>query len=380
MYHRFETPLTLGVLGGGQLGRMMLPALHQYDLHVRVMDDHGAPMQAHTPGFCVGDITHYEDVLAFGQECDLVTIEIEKINLKALHALQEMGKLVRPGLKVLEIAQDKGLQKQFFSGHGYPTSPFIWIDAPSRIGVDQLPGVQKLRRGGYDGRGVKMLKTMADVDEAFSGPSILEELVPVQKELSIVVARNGHGDVVTYPLVEMVFNPERNLLDYLLAPAQIRPDIAEDADALARQMADDLELEGLVAIELFLDTQDRILVNEIAPRLHNSGHHTIEAAVTSQFEQHVRAILNLPLGGTRLHQAAAMANLLGHPEKSGTPRYSGFPEALALEDVHIHLYGKPESRPGRKMGHLTAMGSSVDEARRKILEARKAFKIEIDEP
>lgn len=362
VYHRFETPVTLGIVGGGQLGRMLLPACYQWDVRPRVLDHEGAPAQALTPQFTPGDLTRYEDVLAFGRACEVITIEIEKANLEALAELEGYGKLVRPSVHVLEIARDKGRQKQFFQANGFPTAAFRMVEDPETLTAADLPLVQKSRTGGYDGRGVQVLEQAADLAGRLSGPSVLEERVAIKHEISVVVARNAHGDVAAYPPVEMVFDPAYNLLDVLLAPARIDNHTAAKATALAEQMAEALELQGLMAVEFFVDRQERLLVNEIAPRLHNSGHHTLEASATSQFEQHLRAVLNLPLGETRLHHAGAMVNLLGHPERSGPPHYRGLPEALAHPNVHVHLYGKQTSRPGRKMGHFTVLDHDLEKA------------------
>ena len=353
----FGPALRLGVLGGGQLGRMMIQAAANLDLRVEVMDPSAdAPCRHLTHRFVQGDLQDADAVFSFGRDLDIITIEIEHVSVDGLRRLRDHGVRVLPDPDHLAIIQDKGLQKQFFAENGIPSSDFQLIDDASGAEAYGFPVVQKLRTGGYDGKGVKILKTAAD--ERFDGPCVLEKAVAIDKELSVIVARNPSGEVATFPVVEAVFDPVANLVDYLVAPAAVTDAQAADAQALAVRVAEAMDFRGLLAVELFL-VQDsgQILVNEIAPRTHNSGHHTIEANRTSQFEQHLRAILDLPLGDTSpVHPVGAMVNLVGAPDAHGTPVYTGLATALATPGIHPHIYGKSTVKPFRKMGHVTITG------------------------
>ncbi len=286
----FGPSLRLGVLGGGQLGRMMIQSAVDFDVRVEVMDPSAdAPCRHLTPRFMQGDLQNAQDVIAFGSELDVITIEIEHVSIDGLRELESKGVRVIPKPDHLAIIQDKGKQKAFFTENNIPTSSFQLIGGASEAKKMGLPIVQKMRTGGYDGKGVVVLKTEADLAKAFDVPSVLEHAVDIEKELSVIVARNSRGEIECFPVVEAVFDPEANLVDYLIAPAAISPKQAKDAEALARRIAEAMNFEGLLAVELFLDRAGNLLVNELAPRTHNSGHHTIEANRTSQFEQHLRA-------------------------------------------------------------------------------------------
>ena len=378
---------TIGILGGGQLGLMLLQAAIDWNLNIHILDpDPQAPCRHLCAQFTVGSLTDYETVWQFGQTVDVVTIEIERVNIEALEALEQAGKEVFPQPSVIKIIQDKRLQKQFYRDHNLPTSDFILTDTRADVAnffarnPDFFQAFQKLGRDGYDGRGVQRIVTIDDLDKAFDAPGILEKAVDFDKELAVIVARNERGEVVTFPTAEMVFHPEYNLVDYLFAPADISDVVNSQAQALAYQTAETLGIVGVLAVELFLTKPQngqlaQVLINEVAPRPHNSGHHTIRANVTSQFEQHWRAILNYPLGDTTAHRPAAMINLLGEPGFTGTAKYEGFAELLAMSGVFPFLYGKAITKPFRKMGHATVLGEELSELHQKIEEVRKICRV-----
>ncbi len=355
----------LGILTGGQLGRMMLPTCMRFGLNVHIMDgDASAPARAFCGHFVQGDPLSAETVFQFGQNLDCVTLEIEHVNLDGLKHLDASGVDVYPKPALLEIVQDKGLQKKFYQEHGFPTSPFELVNGRSDITPERfrLPVVQKSRRDGYDGRGVNVIDGVNDLINAFDVPSVVEEKVDIAQEISVIVARSPSGAVRTFPTVEMIVSNVSNMLDYLLSPARLSPSIERQCIEVAESLATALDLVGLLAVELFVSQDGQVLINEIAPRPHNSGHHSIEANVTSQFEQHVRAVCDMPLGDTALKSPAVMVNLVGAEGYQGPVRYEGFNRVLAMPDVYIHLYGKAETRPFRKMGHVTIVRSDVNEA------------------
>ena len=355
----------LGILGGGQLGRMFIQEAISYNIHVHIMDSNEtSPCYNIATSFTAGDINNYDDVLAFGSTLDVLTVEIENVNIEALYALEEKGVKVFPQPRVLEIIKDKGLQKEFYRTHGIPTSGFSLINENSdpKEFISQLPFVQKLRTGGYDGRGVEVMKSSDDFSNFFQAPSLIEELIPFEKELSVIVARNEQGQTAVYPTVECEFN-DVNLVEYLFSPADITNEIEEKAKAVAVQVINSLDMTGILAVELFLTKDGEILVNEVAPRPHNSGHHTIECNITSQFEQHMRSVLNMPLGSTKMTRFGAMINVLGSEGYTGKAIYVGLNDITAKEGVHVHLYGKEETKPHRKMGHVTVTGSTLEEAK-----------------
>jgi 5-(carboxyamino)imidazole ribonucleotide synthase len=323
-----------------------------------------------------GDLQNAEAVVAFGRDLDCITIEIEHVSVDGLRELEQRGVRVIPKPEHLAIIQDKGLQKQFFADHGIPTSPFQLIDNVTEVGAMGFPIVQKMRTGGYDGKGVVVLRDEASVSKAFTVPSVLEAAVDIDKELSVIVARNSSGEMRCFPVVEAVFDPVANLVDYLIAPAAITAEQASEAERVARQVAECMDFEGLLAVELFLSQNGEILVNEVAPRTHNSGHHTIEANITSQFEQHLRTVLNLPLGSTdAVHPVGAMVNIVGSANAQGTPDYQGIDAALATEGVHPHLYGKSQVKPFRKMGHVTITGATREEVLDRMMRIREQLAV-----
>lgn len=371
--------MKVGILGGGQLGRMLVQEASRLDIDVVSLDkSNDFPVPDIWPHFQSGDFTQYNDVLNFGGTCDIITIEIESVNVDALKTLQSMGKKVFPQPEVLEIIADKGLQKQFYNKHGIPTANFELLSKDDIKIYNQRkfkPFVQKLRKGGYDGKGVQIIRTEADLSNIWAEPSVAEELVELEKEISVIVCRDEMGNIVSYPVVEMEFHPTANLVEFLFSPSSIVDDINEQAQTIAKKIADKLGIVGLLAVEMFVDKNNRVLVNEIAPRPHNSGHHTIEACYTSQFEQHLRSICGLPLGSTNQILPAVMINLLGEEGYSGIAKYEGLEEALKIEGVYPHIYGKKETRPMRKMGHVTIIDKTLGGAVEKAKAVKKLIKV-----
>lgn len=354
---------TIAVLGGGQLGRMFIENALRYDATVHVLDpDPEAPCAKLASHFTVGDLQDLSTVLDFATEADVVGIEIEHVSPEALEQLERQGKTVIPSSSVLRTIQDKGLQKRFYAEHGIPTARFALIDGPDRIAdhADLLPAFIKARTGGYDGRGVVSVPTLADAHKAFDGPCVLEERVEIALELAVLVVRSKAGAQVTYDPVEMVFDPKLNLVDHLRAPARIPQDLQKQARDLGERVAHAFNAPGLYAVEMFLTPSGELLVNETAPRAHNSGHHTIEACGSSQFDQLLRLYMGLPLGGTALRGHAAMINLVGEGGK-GSPEVRGLEDVLHLSGAFLHLYGKQETRTGRKMGHVTVVAESDEQ-------------------
>lgn len=368
----------LGVLGGGQLGRMLIQEAINFDITVSTLDpDPDASCSRISNRFVQGSFKDYDTVLAFGKSVDLLTVEIEHVNVDALETLEKEGKNVSPSSRILRLVQDKGAQKIFYRTNGIPTAEFQLV--ANKLELQEKHGsypiVQKLRKGGYDGRGVVVLRSETDLSKAFDEPCVLEKMVDFEKELSVIVARNSNGACIAYPAVEMEFNPEANLVEFLFSPANISPETEQKAGMLAMKVANALELTGILAVEMFLTRNGDLLVNEIAPRPHNSGHHTIEANVTSQYEQHLRAIAGLPLGSTQLLLPSVMVNLLGEKGFEGPAVYEGMNECLAMEGVHIHLYGKKTTKPFRKMGHVTICADTLDAAFHQARKVQKTLRV-----
>lgn len=373
----FDQSFKIGILGGGQLGRMLLQSGIDFNFQFSILDpDEHAPCKGLTD-FHVGKLTDYETVMKFGATCDIITIEIENVNTRALKDLEKQGKKIFPQPEIIELIQDKRVQKTFYKERGIPTSEFVLVNSKEEVWQheDFLPAVNKLGKEGYDGRGVQVLKSEEDFSKAFDAPGLLEKFVPFEKEISVIVARNEKGDVVSYPSVEMVFHPVQNLVEYLFAPAQISNQVAKQADEIARKVIEELKMVGLLAVEMFVTKSGEVLVNEIAPRPHNSGHQTIEANITSQYEQHLRAITRLPLGDTRLLIPSAMINLLGEPGYSGLALYQGFDEVMKVSGVHVHLYGKRLTKPFRKMGHVTIIDQDIERLKEKATFVKKTLKV-----
>jgi|TARA_B110000879_G_scaffold40306_1_gene56652 5-(carboxyamino)imidazole ribonucleotide synthase len=374
----YSKDFKLGMLGGGQLGKMFIQEAVNYNVQVCVLDpDKNAPCRLIAHEFEQGDFKDYQTVLDFGKDKDVLTIEIEHVNTDALKQLEKNGLKVFPQPRVLELIKDKGLQKQFYSENGISTAPYVLVNSRAELSnhVQDFPFMQKARTGGYDGKGVHLLKSIADIEKAFDSPSVLENFVDFEKELSVIVARNESGEVVTYPIVELEFNPIANLVEYLKCPAKVSKEIEGAAEMLAKKVAEKLDIVGLLAVEFFLTKSGELLVNEVAPRTHNSGHQTIEGNVTSQFEQHMRAVLNLPLGDTSILQPSVMLNVLGDPSYAGEAKYENLEKVMAMPQVHIHLYGKHLTKPYRKMGHVTITHHDIDQAYNKAREVKALLKV-----
>lgn len=355
----------LGILGGGQLGRMLIRETINLDVDVHVLDpDPDAPCRHICHRFTQGSFKDFDAVMAFGQEMDIITIEIEHVNVDALEQLEAQGKRVFPQPHVIRLIQDKGAQKDFYRANGIPTPDYRLIGA-NAVGehTDFLPAFQKLRKGGYDGKGVQSLRSAGDLGKAFTEPSVLEKAVDLDKELSVIVSRNAKGEVASFPVVELEFNPQANLVEFLFSPAKVSAEVEAEAQRIAREVAERLGIVGLLAVELFLDREGNVLVNEIAPRPHNSGHQSIEGNFTSQFMQHLRAVLGLAPGDTSLLRPSVMVNLLGEEGHEGEAIYEGLEEVLSWKGVNVHLYGKRFTKPFRKMGHVTIIADTLDEAK-----------------
>jgi 5-(carboxyamino)imidazole ribonucleotide synthase len=367
----------LGVLGAGQLGRMLIQEAINWNVHVYTLDgDPEAPCAKISHEFTCGSITDYETVLNFGKDKNLITVEIENVNIEALEELEKSGVPVFPQPRVLRIIRDKGIQKQFYKDHGIPTADFRLIEANEiESHKDFLPFAQKLRTSGYDGKGVQIMQSTADFQNAFDAPTVLEKFIDFEKELAVIVARNENGQVISYPTVECEFNPQANLVEFLFSPAEILSDIENRACEMAVDIIQNLDMVGILAVEFFLTKEGELLVNEIAPRPHNSGHHTIECNITSQFEQHLRSILNLPLGATDLIQPGAMINILGEPNSSGLANYPGMEDLLAEPGVYIHIYGKEKVKGFRKMGHFTITAATVKDLKQKAERLKNSIKV-----
>lgn len=377
MTQRFYQNFKVGILGGGQLGRMLIQSGMDWNITFSVLDpDPSAPCQS----LCeckVGNLTDYHTVVEFGESCDLITIEIENVNVSALKELKRRGKKVFPQPEVIELVQDKRTQKNFYKSNNIPTADFLLVANRQEVMAHQsfLPAVNKLGKEGYDGRGVQLLRTESDFGKAFDAPGLLEKLIDFEQEISVIVARNERGETQSFPPVEMVFHPEANLVEYLFSPASIHETVSQNAELIAKRIITDLNMVGLLAVEMFVTKDQKVLVNEIAPRPHNSGHQTIEANVTSQYQQHLRAILNLPLGDTSMTQPSAMVNLLGEEGFSGQARYNGLEEVLAMQGVYVHLYGKKLTKPFRKMGHVTIVDRDIENLKKKANFVKQTLKI-----
>lgn len=370
------TQIKLGILGGGQLGRMFIQEAINYDVDVNIMEnDENAPCAKIASTFTLGNITEFEAVYNFGKNMDVLTVEIENVNIEALYQLEQEGVKVYPQPRVLEIIKDKGIQKDFYSKHNIPTAPFTIEDNPTAENLKtRIPFVHKLRTGGYDGKGVQVINNEEKLQNIFNAPSVVEQLIPFEKELSVIVARNKKGEMISYPTVECEFN-EVNLVEFLFSPAEISGEVENKAQQLAKEVIEKLDMVGILAVELFLTKTGDLLVNEVAPRPHNSGHHTIECNVTSQFEQHFRSILNLPLGSTEIVTPGAMLNLIGEDGYKGPAKYDGIEKIMSTPGCHIHLYGKRETKPFRKMGHLTITAPTMENVKSIAKNVKSVLKV-----
>ena len=365
----FSSKFKLGILGGGQLGKMLLYDAKRYDLHTKVMDSNfEVPCARLADEFILGDITNYDDVINFGNKVDIITVEIEKINTDALLFLEKKGKKIFPSAVTLKIIQNKTQQKEFYQKNNLPTSRF-----KNYSNIDELksnfekdnfkfPFVWKSSRFGYDGKGVKIIKKFDDLNFSYDEECLIEEKISIKKELSVIVARNIDGEMKCFPVVEMEFNDKSNLVEYVMCPANISSDIESRAIEIAMKATEKFNMVGLLAVELFLDVNDKIIINEVAPRPHNSGHHTIECCMTSQFDQHIRSILNLPLGETQILIPGIMVNLVGENKVEGNVVYQNINDIFEIPGVFIHIYGKKKSRLDRKMGHITIVNEDISKA------------------
>lgn len=372
----------IGVLGGGQLGKMLAQAASNLSLDISFLDKKvDFPVGKIWPGFIEGDFTNYDDVLEFAKDKEVISTEIETINTEALEVLEASGIKVYPQPRVINIIKDKGLQKLFYKENEIPTSAFTLYNDKTeiieavKIGSLKLPFVQKARTGGYDGRGVQIVNGYEDLNLLMDIPSVIEEKVKINKELAIITGRDNLGNISVFPPVEMVFHPTANLVEYLVSPANVSEHIIQKARELAIGLTEKLQIIGLLAIEMFLDENNNLLINEVAPRPHNSGHHTIEACYTSQYEQLIRILTEMPLGDTSLRCPAVLLNILGEPGYEGDVSYEGIDKALGIKGVYAHLYGKNKTKAFRKMGHLTVLGKTTEEAMRKAILVKEMVKV-----
>ena len=373
---------SIGILGGGQLGMMLYKAGNQHDMDLHFIDSmEEGPVSLVTDKYSLGDITNEKDVLAFGKDHEVISIEIERVNIDALKQLSKDGTKVFPQPDIVEIIQDKGLQKQFYKDHNLPTSDFKIYNNISSFVFDldgkkvQFPIVQKMRKDGYDGRGVQILRSEVDLDKAFPYNFISEPCIDIEKELAVITCSDINGNITMYDPVEMVFHPEMNILLYQLAPANISEAILQEIQEIAIRTTKAFGIVGLLAIELFLTKTGEILINEVAPRPHNSGHHTIEASSTSQYENHLRAISGMPLGESKTIAPSLLMNVLGEEGHSGPVQYKGIEAVEAMDGVHLHIYGKTSTKPFRKMGHINIIGDDRQELIDKYEHIRKTLRV-----
>ena len=378
----FSSNFKLGILGGGQLGKMLLYTTRKFDIHTCVLDPSPeAPSKLACNEFFEGDLMDYDTVYNFGKKVNTLTIEIENVNVNALKTLEKEGVKVFPSAKTLETIQNKAKQKLFYVDHNLPTAPFKRFSFTNEIYTAiehssiEFPFVWKSAQFGYDGTGVKIVRTVTDLEHLPNVECITEDLVPFKNELAVIVARNEKGSVKVYPVVEMEFHPEANQVEYVLCPARISKDIAKRAELIALKTSAAFKHVGLLAVELFLIQDDEILINEVAPRPHNSGHQTIEASYTSQFEQHIRAILGLPMGSTENKLCSVMVNLVGAENNTGEVIYKNIEKLMEMEGVTPHIYGKKQTRPFRKMGHVTIVNSNIDTARTIAQKVKQTIKV-----
>jgi 5-(carboxyamino)imidazole ribonucleotide synthase len=372
----------LGIIAGGQLGKMLALTASNWDIKTFVLDsDEQCPAAPCVSTFVRGSYLNFEDVYQFGKKVDMLTFEIENINIDALKKLKEEGLKIYPDPEALELIKDKGLQKEFYLNKNIPSSPFNLYASTAEIlaAIEsdkiQFPFVQKLRTGGYDGQGVSVVNSKNELQKLLQGPSVVENCIKVKNEISIIVARNITGAIRCFPPVEMLFNDKENIVEKIICPASIGDTVNKEAIELATQIASSLSFVGLLAVEMFVDEQNRIWVNEVAPRPHNSGHHTIESVITSQYEQLLRAIFNFPLGATDLKMPSVMINLLGEPGFEGKVKYEGLSKAMAIDGVKIHLYGKKYTKAFRKMGHVTVLATTIEDAKEKADKVKQILKV-----
>ncbi|NKI28132.1 5-(carboxyamino)imidazole ribonucleotide synthase [Arenibacter sp. 6A1] len=378
----FSSDFKLGILGGGQLGKMLLYETRKFDIHTKVLDPSPeAPSKIACNEFFEGDLLDYDTVYNFGKKVDVLTIEIENVNTKALEKLESEGVKVYPQTEALHIIQNKATQKLFYIDNNIPTAPFSRFAYTSEIedsvanGGLTFPFVWKSAQFGYDGQGVKVVRSLKDLEGLPNSECIAETMIPFKNELAVIVVRNPSGQIVSYPVVEMEFHPEANQVEYVLCPARISDEVAQKATDVALKVSEKIKHIGILAVEMFQTKDDEILVNEVAPRPHNSGHYSIEASYTNQFEQHIRAILDLPLGRTESKVAGIMVNLVGAEGYTGDVVYQNMEEILQLEGVTPHIYGKKQTRPFRKMGHVTIVNQDIAQARKIAEKVKNTIKV-----
>ncbi|MCH1432175.1 MAG: 5-(carboxyamino)imidazole ribonucleotide synthase [Flavobacteriaceae bacterium] len=378
----FSSKQTIGILGGGQLGKMLLNTTRQWDLQTKVMDPSAeAPARIACNHFVQGDLMDYQTVVDFGKEMDVLTIEIENVNADALATLEQQGVKVYPQAAVLKVIQNKCHQKQFYQKNKIPTASFQLFNSKEELkdavgrGLISFPFVWKSESMGYDGYGVQIVRSNQNLEEIKEGACMAEELVAIEKELGIIVCRSPKGETRCYPCVEMEFHPEANQVEYVLSPARISKEVAKKAEEIALAVSKAFQHVGLLAVELFLTKDGEIWVNEVAPRPHNSGHYSIEASYTSQFEQHIRALLDLPLGNTANKVSGVMVNLVGKEGHNGPVHYKNIEHILAIEGVNPHIYGKKETRPFRKMGHITIVNKELSVARKIAEDVKETIEV-----
>ncbi|WP_298351607.1 5-(carboxyamino)imidazole ribonucleotide synthase [uncultured Dokdonia sp.] len=381
MKNYFSSQFKLGILGGGQLGKMMLYDTRKYDIQTYVLDpSNEAPCKIACNHFTQGSLMDYDTVVKFGRKVDVLTFEIESVNIDALETLEKEGIQVYPQPSVLRNIQDKGVQKDFYKKHNIPTASyekyaFAKAVKGSPQWLDNLPFIWKSCTGGYDGKGVSVVRTASDLDTLPEVPCIAEKMIPFKNELAVIVARNVSGEVKTYPVVEMEFHPEANQVEYVICPARIDETVAQKARDIAERVSNAFGHVGLLAVEMFQTENDEILVNEVAPRPHNSGHYSIEGSFTNQFEQHLRAILDLPLGNTDSKVASVMVNLVGDEGYTGQVKYENIEHIMGMDGVTPHIYGKKETRPFRKMGHVTIVDHNIEKARTVAEKVKGSIKV-----
>ena len=378
----FSSEFKLGILGGGQLGKMLLTETRKFDIQTYVVDPSAeAPCQFGASKFFIGSLNDYETVMHLGNQVDVLTIEIENVNLEALEALENAGKKVYPSPKTLRLISNKGNQKDFYTKNNIPTANYKRFSNLEALSIEvtngsiELPFVWKATEGGYDGNGVKVIRKVEDLNHLPDTECIAEVMIPFKNELAVIVARSASGEIKTYPVVEMEFHPEANQVEYVICPARIEESVATKAREIALKVSETFNHVGLLAVEMFQTTNDEILVNEVAPRPHNSGHYSIEASYTSQFEQHIRAILDLPLGNTDSKVAGIMVNLVGEEGFSGQVVYENIEKIMAIDGVTPHIYGKRETRPFRKMGHVTIVNADMTEARKVAQQVKETIRV-----
>ena len=370
--------MKIGILGGGQLGRMLIQDALKYDDEIHVLDPNSDCSCANISVFTKGNFNDKQDVLNFGKDKDVVSIEIEHVNAEALEELEQQGVKVIPNSTIIKIIQQKILQKEFYKHYQIPSPDFQIIQSLKeeiRIG---FPFVQKLNTGGYDGKGVQVIQSESDLDKMWNEPSVLENLVDIDKELSLIIAKNEQGEIKSFPVTEMVADPKLNLLDFNICPTQISAEVQDQIDVIAEKFMKAANSEGLFAIELFLDKNGKVWVNETAPRLHNSGHQTQEGNANSQFEQFYRVLKNLPLADTSAFGFSGMLNLVGDENHTGKVIYEGLANVLKLPNAYVHLYGKTETKPGRKMGHINALADSREELLEQLIQIKSLVKVVAD--